>query len=402
MNSNQQIWAACEPCRKRKSKCDGQNPCAGCVSTIKTVMLPINATTLETGAINKALVQAKAQELCVFDWNRKPRGPKGKKAAFAAAFGVQTTGSLGAPRSHASAGSAYIEAQKRVLDDVHPSNAHRPGASIKGAFTFLASDAMSPDSSSNASPAHGASWPDSSPSDAAENGAPHYEHYASGSNVPPNNNPNMQYSHVGSNGRPDLYQRGSNESSNFSSSEYSSHTFNGRLSESNTSISTFSPPIVSGPSSRPMGTEERPLKRTFEYFGIDDRVSKATLSAWDALADSASHPRSNSVSSMLRSQNSARTSPTEVNRNGASPAQSQGSGGLLAASPQSDGSVNYFNAATKLSTAGGDNCDTRYHDQSMLINRLKPYYTERDRPFVALAISQFEALDSFEKMIPSR
>ncbi|UTT94405.1 hypothetical protein NDA17_005052 [Ustilago hordei] len=401
-NKRKRIWAACEPCRKRKSKCDGQNPCAGCVSTIKTAMLPINATTLETGAIDKALVQAKAQELCVFDWNRKPRGPKGKKAAFAAAFGVQTTGSIGAPRSHASAGSAYIEAQKCVLDNVHPSNAHRPRPDIKGAFTFLAPDAMSPDSSSNASPAHSAPWPDSSPSAAAENAAPHYEHYPSGSNVPPNNNPNMQYSHLGSNGRPELYQRDSNESSNFSSSEYSSHTFSGRLSESNTSISTFSPPIVPGPSSRPMGTEERPLKRTFVYFGIDDRVSKATLSAWDALADSASHPRSNSVSSMLRSQNSAGTSPTEVNRNGASPAQSQGSGGLVAASPQSDGSVNYFNAATKLSTAGGDNCDMRYHDQSMLINRLKPYYTERDRPFVALAISQFEALDSFEKMIPSR
>ena len=52
-------------------------------------MLPINATNLQTGTVDEALVQAKAQELCVFDWNRKPRGPKGKKAAFAAAFGVE-------------------------------------------------------------------------------------------------------------------------------------------------------------------------------------------------------------------------------------------------------------------------------------------------------------------------
>ncbi len=61
------------------------------------------------------------------------------------------------------------------------------------------------------------------------------------------------------------------------------------------------------------------MKRNFDYFRLDDRGSKASLSAWDALADSISHPRSNSVSSMLRSQNSAGTSPTEVNRNGASP-----------------------------------------------------------------------------------
>ncbi len=206
-----------------------------------------------------------------------------------------------------------------------------------------------------------------------------------------------------SHGRPELYQRGSNESSSLS--DFSSHTFAGRHSESNTSLSTFSPPMAPGPSSRPMGTEERPLKQAaYDYFGsADNRISKASLSAWDALADGASHPRSNSVSSLLRSQNSAGTSPTEVNRHGASPSHSQGSGSLPAgASPQSDGSVNYFNAATKLSSAEADNCDTRYHDQSMLINRLKPYYSEKDRPFVALAISQFEALDSFEKMIPSR
>lgn len=366
-------------------------------------MLPINATNLETGTIDEALVHAKAQELCVFDWNRKPRGPKGKKAAFAAAFGVETTGSVGAPRSHASAGPAYIEAQKRVLDQVHPSNGngHRPIASIEGAFTFTAPDLMPANSSSNPSPAQGAPWPDLSAAVAAENRGPHYEHYTSGSNLSSASSSNIHYSHSRANSRPDLYHTGSNESSTFSSSEYSSHTFSRRLSESNTSVSTFSPPIVSGPSSRPMGSEERPLKRSYDYFGMDDRVSKATLSAWDALADSASHPRSNSVSSLLRSQNSAGTSPTEVNRTGASPAQSQGSGGLLGASPQSDGSINYLNAATKLSLAG-DNCDTRYHDQSTLINRLKPYYTEKDRPFVALAISQFEALDSFEKMIPSR
>ncbi len=78
-------------------------------------MLPINATTLQNGTIDEALVQAKAQELCVFDWNRKPRGPKGKKAAFAAAFGVETSGSVGAPRSHSSAGPAYMEARSVFL-----------------------------------------------------------------------------------------------------------------------------------------------------------------------------------------------------------------------------------------------------------------------------------------------
>ncbi|SPO22954.1 uncharacterized protein UTRI_01632 [Ustilago trichophora] len=403
-NKRKRIWAACEPCRKRKSKCDGQNPCGGCISTIKTAMLPINATTLQNGTIDEALVQAKAQELCVFDWNRKPRGPKGKKAAFAAAFGVESSGSVGAPRSHASAGPAYMEAQKRVLDEAH--HAPRPMANYDTAFTFTAPSDTTANSSSNPSPSHGA-WPEMSgaaaTATALENGGPHYEHFASGSAMPPVSITNTSYASAPANGRPELYQRSSNESSNFSASEYSSNTYGGRLSESNTSISTFSPPIVSGPSSRPMGSKDRPLKRTaHEYFGNEDRISKASLSAWDALADSASHPRSNSVSSLLRSQNSAGTSPTEVNRHGASPSQSQGSGGFHGASPQSDGSVNYFNTATKLSPAGGDNGDTRYHDQSMLINRLKPYYSEKDRPFVALAISQFEALDSFEKMIPSR
>ncbi|SJX61576.1 uncharacterized protein SRS1_12563 [Sporisorium reilianum f. sp. reilianum] len=405
-NKRKRIWAACEPCRKRKSKCDGQNPCGGCISTIKTAMLPVNATTLQNGTIDEAFVQAKAQELCVFDWNRKPRGPKGKKAAFAAAFGVENSNSLGAPRSHASAGSAYIEAQKRVLDDPQQHNG-RPSANgdDASAFALTAPDTVNAHSSYNASLAQASSWPDSSAVAPYANGTQHYQHYSSIAVLQPSapGSNSASYNTTASNGRPELHHSGSNDSSTFSSSEYSSYTYGGRQTESSTSISTFSPPIVSGPSSRPMGTDERPLKRTaYEYRGVEDHAGKASLSAWDALAESASHPRSNSVSSLRRSQNSAGTSPTEFNRHGASPAQSQGSGGFPVASPQSDGSINYFNAATKLSPMGGDNGDSRYHDQSMLINRLKPYYSEKDRPFVALAISQFEALDSFEKMIPSR
>lgn len=394
------IWAACEPCRKRKSKCDGQSPCAGCVTTIKTAMLPINATALQNGTIDEALVQAKAQELCVFDWNRKPRGPKGKKAAFAAAFGVETSGSQGAPRTHVSAGPAYMEAQKRVFDESH--HGSRPMISPDSAFTFTPPDEVAPS----------APWPDLAPAQAppanGANGTPHYEHYSSTSAMPSAGGSfsDASYAPHHSNGRPALYNRDSNGSGSVSSSDPSTYTFGTRQSDSNTSISHFSPPILSAPPSRPMGTEERPLKRpAYESSGIGDRISKASLSAWDALAESGSHPRSNSVSSLLRSHNSAGTSPTEVNRHGASPSQSQGSGsggGFPAASPQSDGSANYFNAATKLSPMGGDNGDSRYHDQSMLINRLKPYYSDKDRPFVALAISQFEALDSFEKMIPSR
>ncbi|ETS62717.1 hypothetical protein PaG_02455 [Moesziomyces aphidis] len=404
-NKRKRIWAACEPCRKRKSKCDGQNPCSGCVSTIKTAMLPINATTLQNGTIDEALVQAKAQELCVFDWNRKPRGPKGKKAAFAAAFGAESTGSVGAPRSHTSAGPAYMEAQKRTLNETQHLNSAPHLPNYDPAFTFSSLDSLSAASSSTTSPALAPPWPEMHPPPIVENGGPHYEHHVPTSAMHPTSMANGVHAAQASSshGRPELYQRGSNESSSLS--DFSSHTFAGRHSESNTSLSTFSPPMAPGPSSRPMGTEERPLKQAaYDYFGsADNRISKASLSAWDALADGASHPRSNSVSSLLRSQNSAGTSPTEVNRHGASPSHSQGSGSLPAgASPQSDGSVNYFNAATKLSSAEADNCDTRYHDQSMLINRLKPYYSEKDRPFVALAISQFEALDSFEKMIPSR
>lgn len=372
-------------------------------------MLPINATTLDNGPIDQALVQAKAQELCVFDWNRKPRGPKGKKAAFAAAFGVETSANMGAPRSHASAGPAYMEAQQRGLDE--PQHGDCPRANYDTAFTFTApedtktSTISSSSSSSSIHHTNGHGYPHSSSSLPSANSAPHYDHYCStqaGQSAGPSLHP-ASHPPLTSNSRPELYHFGSNESGSLSSSEYSPYTHRARRSESNTTVSTISPPILSGPSSRPMGTEERPLKRTaYEYTGVGDRVSKASLSAWDALADSASHPRSNSVSSLRRSQTSADTSPTEMNRHGASPAQSQGSGGFPTASPQSDGSVNYFNAATQLSPAAYDDGDSRYHDQSMLINRLKPYYSEKDRPFVALAISQFEALDSFEKMVPSR
>ncbi|GAC96499.1 potential fungal zinc cluster transcription factor [Pseudozyma hubeiensis SY62] len=404
-NKRKRIWAACEPCRKRKSKCDGQNPCAGCVSTIKTAMLPINATTLQTGTIDEALVQVKAQELCVFDWNRKPRGPKGKKAAFAAAFGAEASGSGGAPRSHASAGPAYMEAQQRVLDETQ--HVHRPATTYDTAFTFTAPDNMASHTNSSLSHAHANGWTDATGSAPHGNGAAHYVDYPSTSALAAvgsssHNSAHPPFPSNGS-GRPELYQRSSNDSGSFSASEYSSYTYGPRQPESSTSVSTFSPPIISGHITRPMGTEDRPLKRTtYEYANAPDRVSKASLSAWDALADSASHPRSSSVSSLRRSQNSAGTSPTELYRQGESPAHSQGSGGFPAASPQSDGSVNYYNAAAKLSPAGGDNGDSRFHDQSMLINRLKPYYSEKDRPFVALAISQFEALDSFEKMVPSR
>ncbi|KAI3478424.1 hypothetical protein L1887_59631 [Cichorium endivia] len=298
-----------------------------------------------------------------------------------------------------------MEAQKRTLNETQHLNSAPHLPNYDPAFTFSSLDSLSAASSSTTSPALAPPWPEMHPPPIVENGGPHYEHHVPTSAMHPTSMANGVHAAQASSshGRPELYQRGSNESSSLS--DFSSHTFAGRHSESNTSLSTFSPPMAPGPSSRPMGTEERPLKQAaYDYFGsADNRISKASLSAWDALADGASHPRSNSVSSLLRSQNSAGTSPTEVNRHGASPSHSQGSGSLPAgASPQSDGSVNYFNAATKLSSAEADNCDTRYHDQSMLINRLKPYYSEKDRPFVALAISQFEALDSFEKMIPSR
>ncbi len=168
-------------------------------------MLPISASTIQNGTIDEALVQAKAQELCVFDWNRKPRGPKCKKAAFAAAFGVDTSvNSQGAPRSHVSAGPAYMEAQKRVLDEAQHSN--HPLISPDSAFTFTP-----PDEAGN-----GAAWPDLASAAPAANGAPHYDHYASTSAMP---SAGSSYANASSgpsytNGRPALYPRGSNESSN--------------------------------------------------------------------------------------------------------------------------------------------------------------------------------------------
>lgn len=44
----------------------------------------------------------------------------------------------------------------------------------------------------------------------------------------------------------------------------------------------------------------------------------------------------------------------------------------------------------------------RYVDQNTLINRLRPYYSDDDRPFVAIAIAHFEGFDSLEKFVPSR
>ncbi|PWZ00809.1 hypothetical protein BCV70DRAFT_175284 [Testicularia cyperi] len=398
-NKRKRIWAACEPCRKRKSKCDGQSPCGGCVSTIKTAMLPINTTNFQNVVIDENLVQSKAQELCVFDWNRKPRGPKGKKAAFAAAFGVDTSTGVGAPRSHTSAGKAYMDAQKRAMDESQAVTAHGHQPSSSASNSNNSSFVLTPPDEKTSTAAVSTSrevmpraW-----ADAHHHSHPHYQHNGSASSSNGGGINNSIGSISTSNyvfDRPEMQHRESNESSTFS--EPSPVGPYGRAPQSASSSTLFSPTDVPGSTYTRNGSRQ-------EYFGVDDRVSKASLSAWDAIADASHHLRSNSVSSMRQSQQSNSTSPADPNRVGASPSYSQGSGGLAAVSPHSDGSNSYLNTALKFSPGhAAESPDSRYHDQSMLINRLKPYYSDKDRPFVALAISQFEALDSFEKMVPSR
>lgn len=340
-------------------------------------------------------ILAKANVLCVFDWNRKPRGPKGKKAAFAAVYGDEDNINVGAPRSQSSAGKAYIEAQNRVsADPKGPVKgdiqvAESPGSDTISSFLIRSPNVRSPlfdKVRSNGSTGIYREREDS------HNESRHLP-------IPSNELP-----------RPELSHRGSGES--YALSDSGSGLLSGQAPAS-TAPSVFSQPTghSSRGSCRSIDTDNgktidfltcngqyaSPRFPSKDYATGYDRVSKASLSAWDLLADSSSHPRSNSISSIRRSQPSAGNSPAD--RLADSPTYSQSPGGHVAASPRSEGSN--FNAYPRMSSSF-DRGESRFHDQSMLINRLRPYYSEKDRPFVALAISQFEALDSFEKMIPSR
>lgn len=352
-------------------------------------MLPATAAASSSTILDDESVQAKACDLCVFDWNRKPRGPKGKKAAFGAVYGSETDTNIGTPRSSDSAGKAYLDAQCKLLPATHSNDSSPNGSGAYQTANSPKSDAM---------PSLFARSP-RLPSPLAVNGL--------SSRAPPTAGEDLYKSrHLGipdsEPHRPHISHRGSGESSTFSdnSSAYQS----GRASVS-TAPSVFSQPPerlnhsprISSEADTSKATESwngigqsmSPRPRHKDYSSAYDRVSKASLSAWDALADSSSHPRSNSIVSLLRSQPSAENSPT----------YSQSPDAPISASPFSDGGNP--RSGSRLSQSL-ERVNSRFHDQSMLINRLRPYYSEKDRPFVALAISQFEALDSFEKIVPSR
>lgn len=63
-----------ESCRKKKSKCLGGQPCKACISSARSALASSSKRPLESDPE----VIAKAQELCIIDLNRKQRGPKAK------------------------------------------------------------------------------------------------------------------------------------------------------------------------------------------------------------------------------------------------------------------------------------------------------------------------------------
>ncbi|KAK0525356.1 hypothetical protein OC842_005527 [Tilletia horrida] len=124
-SKKRRIWAACENCRIRKSKCDGKQPCSICLHRARNMLLQHASHALRTqqqqnphkfasdpAALtppepSEFAVLEKAQSMCVIDWNRKPRGPKSK--ANKAAADAQTQSIEGAAAAAAAAAAAFNE-----------------------------------------------------------------------------------------------------------------------------------------------------------------------------------------------------------------------------------------------------------------------------------------------------
>ncbi|KAK0554478.1 hypothetical protein OC845_000739 [Tilletia horrida] len=111
------IWAACENCRIRKSKCDGKQPCSVCMHRARNMLVQHAShafRTLQQQQASKSTdpsgaplptqppepaeqaVYDKALTMCVIDWDRKPRGPKSKAEKAAST----STGDAGAGAPH--------------------------------------------------------------------------------------------------------------------------------------------------------------------------------------------------------------------------------------------------------------------------------------------------------------
>ncbi|PWN43346.1 hypothetical protein IE81DRAFT_346555 [Ceraceosorus guamensis] len=160
------IWAACELCRTRKARCNGEHPCSACINKARSAMPRTPGR-----AAHSAAIEAHALNLCVFDWDRAPRGPKAKPQAATGAnsstSGVPASNAAqtkakkaplparGAPRSDRSAGSAYMAARatgsgarrdSNSADGSSPSTVlgPSPSSSANGHFAAVPSAASSP------------------------------------------------------------------------------------------------------------------------------------------------------------------------------------------------------------------------------------------------------------------
>ncbi|KDN53161.1 hypothetical protein K437DRAFT_117734 [Tilletiaria anomala UBC 951] len=149
--ATKRIWAACEPCRGKRARCDGSLPCSGCLlSESSKLGLTLEQYRGQTGSALGEQIFRNSAARCHFNWNRKKRGPRSKTGAVdglgAATASVQTSDERGAagaegrqaeateaqpikkhktkrnpsglqigmPRSAQSAGFAFLEAKRQA------------------------------------------------------------------------------------------------------------------------------------------------------------------------------------------------------------------------------------------------------------------------------------------------
>ncbi|PWN52844.1 hypothetical protein IE53DRAFT_246348 [Violaceomyces palustris] len=395
------IWAACEPCRKRKSRCDGQSPCSGCVSTVRassgSTGSPKSSLSSEDASMpsvpttnEETIIFARAKELCVFDWNRKPRGPKGKKRMTGDGTTSNGTGSMaaGAPRSTESAGKAYVDAKqpRRSSADVRSNGDHDGKLRVRigsgdesGAPDYWTSQerrSRIPTVMASTTPYHGARRISHQDGDAHH---PLVKEQEQGS-----------YGHFFDKPWTPGTAHGFDSDRRSDSSGYMTRASETRGRER--SVSSIGLPaehansangsIDSSWGGADSSSRWREAYRFGDYNGRRDHSLQSTNQVEQGLAqfdqvdlnESSSpfqHPLV-SLSAVLGSD---------------SPDSSDLRNGKHQQTPQ----------PSQVQAPPGP-----YLDQLTLIRRLHPHYTMDDRPYVALAIAQFEALDSFTKNFPSR
>ncbi|EPQ31800.1 uncharacterized protein PFL1_01132 [Pseudozyma flocculosa PF-1] len=405
------IWAACELCRKRKSRCDGQNPCKSCLNTVKATLpsssLPdassIGKGDVPTTSSDYAAWIAKAKEICIFDWNRKPRGPKARKRPGSS----QSTDAagLGAPRTEASAGAAYVQSQQlqlhRAMSDSDSSLSRAGLSPHDGSASFSPLTPTVSDSATSIS-SHG-------PAHMLARGSADAERLMAGSSML-HRLSGSPVGHIGSAGggaeldRTQPFdpakQRTQSPAVGYPLGFTSSPAGQSAAGGAPTFVQDSNVPWQAGGQGQPMNmAQQQPAVAPYPCpgEGFDGAGSSFFRHRRNSNASFRSSAQFSGASSGARSRTAL--SPERSNDSTAPRRPALGPDG----SPVSDAAITHFAQATALSPPSDaiGPCD-RYMDQTNLIDRLRPYCTDQDRPLVAIAIAHFAEFDSHEKLAPAR